>query len=169
MKFGFKFGKNKEKAAVEEAPVEEEAGVEIVDQLIQSVEEGGAPVRPHAPLQELSVDGEESLEGEEALLTDEAAEEGGEEAVKLVELKAEPAAAAALPPAPAPPAPEAKKEPKPGDPLDISATINSVFTDVEEEENPLANLIKTLPDVAATELMDDLKEINDIMKDWKKH
>jgi hypothetical protein len=167
MKFGFKFGKNKEKAAVEEDPLEEEVGVEIVDQLIQSVEDGDETVRPHPPIQELSLDGEQELDETEVPLTEGPVAETGAESVKLVEVKAPVSAAA---PASAP-APEAKKEEagKPGEPLDISASINSIFTEVEEEENPLANLIKTLPDVAATELMDDLKEINDIMKDWKKH
>jgi hypothetical protein len=174
MKFGFKFGKSKEQAPAEEAPAE---NVEIVDQLIQSIEEDGTTVKPHAPLGELSLDAEQDLDAVETPLTEEGTAEEEGEAVKLVELKAEPPAAAAVaaaappPPQPQPAAPEVKKDAagKPADPMDISATINSVFTDVEDEENPLANLIKTLPDVAATELMDDLKEINDIMKDWKKH
>jgi hypothetical protein len=165
MKFGFKFGKSKE-----QAPPEEE-GVEIVDQLIQSVEEDGIAVKPHAPLQELSLDGEQELDAVETPLTEEGAAEESGETVKLVEVKVDPTAAVSPPPPPSPaaPAPKNAAGAKPADPLDISATINSVFTDVEDEENPLANLIKTLPEVAASELMDDLKEINDIIKDWKKH
>ena len=177
MKFGFKLGKSKDKAPPEQAGAEEEAveeaGVEIVDELIQSVEADGTPVRPHAPLQELSLDGEQESGAEEVPLVEEAPLEEEGETVKLVEVKLDPTAAIPPPPPPppAPPAPEVKKDviSKPADPLDISATINSVFTDVEDEENPLANLLKTLPEVAASELLDDLNEINDIIKDWKKH
>ena len=52
--------------------------------------------------------------------------------------------------------------------LDLSSSISNIFNNIDDEENPLANLIKVLPDVAATELLDDLKEINDIIKDWQK-
>jgi len=171
MKFGFKFGKSKDKAPPEEAGAEEETGAAIVDELLQSVEEDGAVVKPHPPLQELSLDVEQELDTGEALLTEETTGESEGETVKLVEVKLDPTAAVPPPPPPAPPAPAGKKDAggKPGDPLDISASINSIFTDVEDEENPLANLIKTLPEVAATELIDDLTEINDIIKDWKKH
>ena len=172
MKFGFKFGKSKDTEPPEEAAVEE-TGLETVDQLIQSVGEDGTVVQPHAPLQELSLDVEQDLDAEEVPLPEAGAAEGEEETIKLVEVKVAPAAAIAPPPPPPPPepvAPAVKNDAaKPADPMDISASINSIFTNVEEEENPLSNLIKTLPDVAATELMDDLKEISDIIKDWKKH
>jgi hypothetical protein len=169
MKFGFKLGKSKEKEAPEEAIVEEETGAEQVDELLQSVE--ATAVKPHAPLQELSLEGDEETAIEEAILPEEGEGENGGETVKLVEVKAAPTAAVPPPPPPAPVSPAVKKDAggKPADPLDISASINSIFTEVEDEENPLANLIKTLPEVAATELMDDINEINDIIKDWKKH
>jgi hypothetical protein len=72
------------------------------------------------------------------------------------------------PPPPPLAAPVKKEEPKKGGVLDLGASIGNIFTDVEDEVNPLANLIRVLPDVAATELIDDLKEINDIIKDWQK-
>jgi hypothetical protein len=165
MKFGFKLGKSKDKAPPEEA------GLKTVDQLIKSAVEDGTVVKPHAPLKELSLDAEQDLEAEEALLPKAGTGEAEGEPVKLVEVKVNPTAAVPPPPPPAPAAPPVKKDAggKPTDALDISASINSIFTDVEDEENPLANLIKTLPEVAANELLDDLKEISDIIKDWKKH
>jgi len=57
---------------------------------------------------------------------------------------------------------EAKVEDLGGD------SINNLFSDEEDEENPLANLIKSLPDVTANELLDDLNEIQGIIKEWQK-
>ncbi len=156
---GFKLGK-KEKAALEEELVEEEVeeGTEEVPlDIIADVE----PVKPHAPLQELTLDAETEAEaGDDIAVLDPAASaEEESEAINLVEVQPDPAADAEPPP----PA-EAKKD----DPLDLSASISNIFTDPEDEENPLANLIKSLPEVAAAELIDDLKEINDIIKDWQK-
>ena len=45
--------------------------------------------------------------------------------------------------------------------------LNSLFSMNEEEENPLAALINSLPDVTVRELMDDLDEIHRIIKEWK--
>lgn len=46
--------------------------------------------------------------------------------------------------------------------------FSNLFSSDEEEVNPLANLINSLPDVTAQELIDDLKEIKDIIQDWQK-
>jgi hypothetical protein len=168
MKFGgFKLGK-KDK----EVPQEETVAEQSVDQ-IEAIVQGAEPVRPHAPLQELSLDAEtNSAEGdtEQALDTASATEEEGEP-VKLAEIQINPAAAVPPPPptpTTPPPTPAAKDAAKKNDPMDLGASIGNIFNDLEEEENPLRNLIKVLPDVAATELIDDLKEINDIIKDWQK-
>jgi hypothetical protein len=62
-----------------------------------------------------------------------------------------------------PPAPAAE------DKGDLSRdSLNALFTSDDEEENPLAGLMRSLPDVAASELLDDIKEIRDIMEDWQK-
>jgi hypothetical protein len=172
MKFGFKLGKSKDKAATEEAAGDAAVAeaADIAEELIQGAGEDETTARPHAPLQELSLESEQGQETGEAPLEEEIASEEEGETVKLVEVQASPAAAIIPPPPPAPTAPAAKKDGggKPGDPLDIGATISNIFENTDDEENPLANLIKSLPEVAATELIDDLKEINDIIKDWKK-
>jgi len=151
MKFGsFKIGKSKEKAAPQEN--EEEA----IPQEILDSQEDDSQVRHNAPIQELSLEAEATEEGPDTITADEAEgiPEDSAEGVKMVEMQAEPAAAPA----------EAKEEEK----MDLNASINSIFTNVEDEENPLANLVNSLPEVAATELIDDLKEISDIIKDWQK-
>jgi len=81
-------------------------------------------------------------------------EEEGEE-IKVVEVSTGSAAP-----------PEGEKEAKVAD-ID-SDSINNLFSDDEEEENPLANLIKSLPDVTAEELIDDLNEIKGIIKEWQR-
>lgn len=169
MKFGFKLGKKKEEE-VEEEEVYEEETEELPQELTAEVE----PVGPHAPLGELSLDADASGEdagGLDILDPTTATEEQGEP-VNLVEVQpdpsvaAEPAPAVAPDPIGAPPAGEQGE--KKNDPMDLSASISNIFNDIDDEENPLANLVKSLPEVAATELIDDLKEITDIIKDWQK-
>jgi hypothetical protein len=77
--------------------------------------------------------------------------------------EATPAEASAAPEKPG----ETEKEIKP-DAGGVDDSLNNLFSDQEEEENPLANLIKSLPDVTAGELIDDLKEIKGIIKEWQK-
>jgi hypothetical protein len=163
MKFGnFKLGK-KDKAAAEDQ-IAEDPGVPI-DEIVL----GAEPVQPHAPLQELSLEPDAETAAAEGMAAQEGAAFAEEEGapIKLVEVKpAVPAAAAA--PLPLPPLDLKPAAPKKNDPMDISASISNIFTDAEDEDNPLINLIRSLPEVAATELIDDLKEINDIIKDWQK-
>lgn len=109
---------------------------------------------PHEPLNELSIEPEDKLaelddNGPEADLPEDTDE------IKVVEVKAGDE-----------PAPEAESEPKTDDLGNDS--INNLFADEEEEENPLANLIKAMPDVTAQELVDDLDEIQGIIKEWQK-
>ena len=60
---------------------------------------------------------------------------------------------------------EAPNEPKAEpDPLGGDNSLANLFSQEEEEENPLASLINALPNVAASELMDDLQEIRDIIE-----
>jgi hypothetical protein len=173
MKFGgFKLGKKDKEAPQEEAPAE--LPVDGIEAIVQDVE----PVRPHAPLQELSLDAEVTTEGSDGtqLLDPTAVPEEEGEPVKLAEIQINPADSIPPPPPqpkaasapPPPPAPIGKDTAKKTDLMDLGASIGNIFNDLEDEANPLANLIKVLPDVAATELIDDLKEINDIIKDWQK-
>ena len=152
MKFGgFKIGKSKNK----EVPIEEPE-TEIPEDAIANIEEDTVLARPHAPLGELSLESEEKLDGPDYIPADEPEEPALDagEGVKMVEVQIAPAAP-----------PEEKNEPSAAD---LNASIHNIFNNVEDEENPLASLIKTLPDVSATELIDDLKEINEIIKDWQK-
>lgn len=114
-------------------------------------------VLPHGPISELAIEPDDT--SRDTAPTDEensdATTDEDDEKVKVVEVMAEPA----------PPPEDKKKEAKAEDSAD---SFNKLFSDAEEEENPLANLIRSLPDVDINELMDDLKEINDIIKDWQK-
>jgi hypothetical protein len=47
-------------------------------------------------------------------------------------------------------------------------SLGNLFSSQEEEVNPLANLINSLPDVSVQELIDDLGEIKGIIKEWQK-
>ncbi len=111
--------------------------------------------RPHGPIGELSVEPEADLDitsitaGED---TDAVPEENAGE-VKLVAVKAEAA--------PPPVQKEVKVEA-------IGDSLDKLFSSDDEEENPLASLIRSLPEVDVNELMDDLQEIKGIIKDWQK-
>ena len=46
--------------------------------------------------------------------------------------------------------------------------LYDIFSDEEEEEeNPLAGLIATLPDVTAQELFDETKEVDELLREWR--
>jgi hypothetical protein len=132
------------------------------------------PIGPHGPIGELTLEADEKS-GDLAVLaatpeTDDP--EDGEEEVKLVEVsaitaappekvvKVKPVEASVLPIKP----PEKEKEIKPENNND---SIGNLFSHDEEEVNPLANLINALPDVTARELIDDIKEIKRIIKEWQ--
>ena len=132
------------------------------------------PLGPHGPIGELTLETDEKPKDTAILAT--AAEsdetEEGEEKVKLVEVnaitatppgkevKVKPVEASAVPIKP----PEKEKETK----LDNNNdSLGNLFSQDDEEVNPLANLINSLPDVTAQELIDDLKEIKRIIKEWQ--
>jgi hypothetical protein len=120
-------------------------------------------LRPHGPIAELSVDsgeleitdtGSPDAKGAET-------EKSGNE-VKTAVTNAAPAAFPDTPPANAAPPAAANKEAKSPD-----DSLNSLFNNEEEVENPLASLINSLPDVSSQELIDDLEEIQRIIKEWR--
>ncbi len=145
---------------------------------------GDVPLGPHRPLGELTLDADDKSAGLVQVIklteSDDAEEE--ETKVKLVEVSA----VNAPPPAKAAPAkltetkadqvkpndikaapakpPEKAKETKPDDSAD---SLGNLFSQHEDEVNPLANLINSLPDVTAQELIDDLKDIKRIIKEWQ--
>ena len=48
-----------------------------------------------------------------------------------------------------------------------SDSISDLFSDEEEEENPLAGLITSMPDVAAKELLEEIKEVQVLLREWQ--
>jgi hypothetical protein len=121
--------------------------------------------KPHGPLSELSLEPDDSSRDE---LSNAIPEPEGEsqEQVKLLEVN--PGKGTATTPAPAPaPAPA----PSPATPAGAAPStegLNNLFRDEEEEENPLANLIRTLPDYTTHEIVEDLNEIKRIIKEWQR-
>jgi hypothetical protein len=143
------------------------------------------PIRPHGPAKELTLDAEDQENA--GIILDEieigAPAKPGEDikigvvtGVKAPDVKLSPVAApvvssvtakaavaVAVAPAAAPAAPaEEKKEEKTDD-----NDLNKLFSTDETEENPLAGLINSLPDVTVQELLDDLAEIHGIIKEWR--
>ena len=122
----------------------------------------GDTPRPHGPLSELSLDA-----NGDAAAFDEVTEAGDIQAagtpddIQLVELNTNAAPAEAA-------TPEGQPDPgaKPAED-DDSDSFNNLFGSEEEEENPLANLIESLPDVTVQELLDDIREINEIIQEWR--
>ena len=83
--------------------------------------------------------------------------EESQEQVKLVEVNTEEETASA----------EAEPSPAPESEAGISP-LNNLFDDEEEEDNPLANLIKSMPDYTTQEITDDLKELQRIIQEWQR-
>ncbi|HUT67405.1 MAG TPA: hypothetical protein VMW86_02500 [Dehalococcoidales bacterium] len=174
---GFNIGKSKEKpkdaAETEGTTIEQIVEMEekingrtknleeTAQQLLELSDEGVTPVedahvlaRPHGPVAELSIEPEDTMSDIDDLDAGADVFEAGGEGIKVVEVSAG-----------TPPPPKEEKEVKLED---FSDSINNLFSDEEEEENPLANLIKSMPDVTTGELMDDLNEIKGIIKEWQK-
>jgi hypothetical protein len=147
---------------------------EIKDEDVIEIPTVDIPVRPHGPAAELTID--EEIGGSSGIKLDEEISDepvilGGE--IKVTPVTVQALGAIKTAPAPAPVsvtapstaaalAVEGKKEDKPAE----SDSLNNLFSQDEEEENPLDSLIKSLPDVTVRELMDDLSEIHRIIKEW---
>jgi len=189
LKFGKKKDKEKENPTVESTtkPPIEKLEAQLRDRtdglaqtekrlkrLSDKVSELGEPENvlehPHRPLGELSIEPVDSLSGVD---TDEQEDidvkhEIGPEDENLAEFVAEPQAETET-------EAEAQPQPKPltstkkveKGSLDADS-LKALFASHEEEENPLKSLINSLPDISIDELMDDLKEIKDIIRDWQK-
>jgi hypothetical protein len=121
---------------------------------------------PHGPLGELSVEPGEDLDdidSPENVAGDNPPEENAE-TVNLVEIKPDtdtPAGDENT--GQESEAEEEKKEE--GKSEDSDDSFNSLFADNEEEDNPLASLIESLPDVTASEIISDIAELREIMKE----
>ena len=136
-----------------------EVAAQELQELSDKEESEGTPQGPHGPIGELSVEpeGDEADLGlsVEANVSDQLEE--NKEEVQLVDLGTETNAT---------PETETENEIKPDGGED---SFDNLFSDEEKEENPLENLINSLPDVTAQELLDDLNEIHGIIKEWQRH
>jgi hypothetical protein len=108
--------------------------------------------RPHGPIGELPFESGNAHDEDEPL------EENLEE-VKMVEVQGEGDSVSEQ---------KDEKDDK-EDKTDLSGdSFKQLFTSKEDDDNPLANLIHSLPEVTINELEEDLGEIKDIIKDWQR-
>ena len=191
----FTLGKSKEKPAKDDAELKdidadriakmekriygrtrdlEEKAQQIQGLVNKSDKNGDIPLGPHGPLGELTLEADEKSTDLDILTAASESDdsEEGEEKVKLVEvnvvrvtppIKASQVKLAEAITVPAK-SPAKEKEIKLDDNND---SLGNLFSNDDEEVNPLANLINALPDVTAQELIDDLKEIKRIIKEWQ--
>jgi hypothetical protein len=143
----------------------------LSDSVIDSEENDDAQPRPHGPLSELTVEQGDELLDQDANedisnLLDETDEE-----ITVVEVNAKKVAQAeteesnteaVAQAAENEPEHKAEIDPKKEDDSD---SFSNLFSNEEEEVNPLANLISSLPDVTAHELLDDLQEISEMLQE----
>jgi hypothetical protein len=177
---GLKFGKKKDKEEEEEKPPADDAVSTNISELEEQLKERTENLtqtemklkklsgkindieeietsepHPHGPIGELSIEPEDSLSGvdidEEENAETEYVKEPEDSKQDEAQTESEPSTSTK----------------KPDKQLDAES-LKALFTHEDEEENPLAPLIGSLPDVSVDELMDDLKEIKDIIRDWQK-
>ena len=136
---------------------------------------------PHGPLIELTLDPENDLDVEtdkelDILMNAKENEGGDDQEIKMVEVASKDVADAVDKTADNPAEESAgneKPEPDESDTPDEPESaagdsddgFGSLFSQEEEEVNPLANLIKSVPDVSAQELLGELAEIKDLLAD----
>jgi hypothetical protein len=183
---GIKMGKSKEKdkkdkvekaqavaeeeqTASDESPEKGDEESQIPSEL--TTDEATQP-GPHKPLAELSLDAAGDMEDDEfdAEISEGNLLEENKEEVKLVELKTENDAMAGeessgLDTDAAAPEEKPKEKVKEEKPKSEDDSFSSLFVDTEEEENPLATLIDSLPDVSAQEIINDINELKEIMRE----
>jgi hypothetical protein len=138
---------------------------DLSETLSDSIDEDDTP-KPHGPLVELTVEPEDKMMDIDLDMTsDEELFEAATEEIKVVEVGAE-----ATAPAESNEVGESQPEVKVAPDAEVSEddSFKNLFGSEEEEVNPLATLINSLPDVSAQELVDDLQEIKDIIMDNKK-
>ena len=138
---------------------------DLSETLSDSVDEDDTP-KPHGPLVELTVEPEDKMMDIDLDITsDEELFEAATEEIKVVEVNAETSVPADLKET-GDSQPEGESAPDTAGSDDDS--FSNLFGSEEEEFNPLASLINSLPDVSTQELVDDLQEIKDIIMDNKK-
>jgi hypothetical protein len=121
---------------------------------LTSNSDGDRDSGPHGPIGELSVEPEDREDDEITGIDAPEAEAESQEQVKLVEVSADKE-------------PEPAAEPTPAS-ADPANPLSGLFTDEDEEDNPLANLIRSLPDYTTHEIMEDLSELKRIIHEWQR-
>jgi hypothetical protein len=115
-----------------------------------------APELPHGPIGELAIEPVDALVGvdtdEEENTKADLEKEPEDENIVEVEREAKP---------------QSREDRVVKSNLDADS-LKALFTSEEKEVNPLVSLINSLPDITIDELMDDLKEIKGIIRDWQK-
>jgi hypothetical protein len=107
---------------------------------------------PHGPLGELSIEPADRSENEVADILVQEDDGQSQTDIKMVEMSINEK-------------PDEEKKPA-ADAVDPGNPLSGLFSDEEEEENPLANLIKSLPDYTTHEIVEDLNEIKRIIHEW---
>jgi hypothetical protein len=139
---------------------------DLSDTLNDTDEEDDTP-KPHGPLIELSVEPEDKMMDIDLdTVSDEELLDTAADEIKVVEVGKQ-----AIEPV------ESTESGRTTQDVDIKPdasesdddSFSNLFGTEEEEVNPLATLINSLPDVSAQELVDDLEEIKNIITDNKKH
>jgi hypothetical protein len=152
---GLTLGRSKERTLEDPAPVSPAVNEkEEPDRKIEKLPEAGDEESgPHGPLGELSIEPEDQTDDDvpEIVLPEQEAE--SHEEIKIVDITAEKG--------PVPAAAEAGG-------VDLGDSLNSLFSNDEEEVNPLANLISSLPDYTTKEIIEDLNEIKTIIREWQR-
>ena len=126
---------------------------------------------PHGPIGELAVESDmlsdtdlELGESSEIILEDD------NQDVKMVEIGTITSTSPAISPTETSTEPELTTQHSAESDINLeddSDSLRNLFSDDEEEENPLEKLINSLPDVSTRELLDDLNEIKGIIRDWQ--
>lgn len=138
---------------------------DLSETLSDSIDEDDIP-KPHGPLVELTVEPEDKMMDIDFDMTsDEELFEAATEEIKVVEVGADDNVPADSKEA-GEPQPDTEAAPAAEESEDDS--FKNLFGSEEEEVNPLATLINSLPDVSAQELVDDLQQIKDIIMDNRK-
>lgn len=138
---------------------------DLSETLNDSFDEDDTP-KPHGPLVELTVEPEDKMMDIDLDMTsDDELFEAATEEIKIVEVGSDTTA-----PAGSKEQEESQPEAEAVPPVEESEddSFKNLFGAEEEEVNPLATLINSLPDVSVQELVDDLQEIKDIITDNKK-
>lgn len=144
---------------------------ELSDKIID-IDESEKP-KPHGPISELTVELEDKMMDIDLELDNPGTNPDEEDdGIQLVELGNEPtiqagtAEAGKLDSEQTEETKDEKAEPE-DEKSDEDDSFSNLFSDEEDEGNPLDTLINSLPDVTAQELVDDLQEIKDIILDGK--